>query len=124
MLDIFSDAYRTEALAFIDKTLDNVADLPPNLSWKNREVVALVADVRSLLVSGVLVPGGFTREPVCTCPSGDGSLRWPCPVHPPADSTDSDEAARVARVDAANRRTAERLARTHPQSSDRGSSDG
>lgn len=20
----------------------------------------------------------------CTCPSGDGSLRWPCPVHPPA----------------------------------------
>ncbi len=19
--------------------------------------------------------------PVCTCPSGDGSLRWPCPVH-------------------------------------------
>ena len=21
------------------------------------------------------------RAPVCTCPSGDGSLRWPCPVH-------------------------------------------
>ncbi|HDZ0612614.1 TPA: DUF551 domain-containing protein [Klebsiella pneumoniae] len=21
-------------------------------------------------------------EPVCTCPSGDGSLRWPCQVHP------------------------------------------
>ncbi|MCX2315279.1 DUF550 domain-containing protein [Klebsiella quasipneumoniae] len=21
-------------------------------------------------------------EPVCTCPSGDGSLHWPCPVHP------------------------------------------
>ncbi|WP_223272898.1 hypothetical protein [Klebsiella pneumoniae] len=20
--------------------------------------------------------------PVCTCPSGDGSLHWPCPVHP------------------------------------------
>lgn len=19
----------------------------------------------------------------CTCPSGDGSLRWPCPKHPP-----------------------------------------
>ncbi|OQS33239.1 hypothetical protein [Chromobacterium haemolyticum] len=19
----------------------------------------------------------------CTCPSGDGSLRWPCPRHPP-----------------------------------------
>lgn len=22
------------------------------------------------------------ETPVCTCPSGDGSLRWPCPVHP------------------------------------------
>lgn len=21
----------------------------------------------------------------CTCPSGDGSLRWPCPKHPPAE---------------------------------------
>jgi Lar family restriction alleviation protein len=21
-------------------------------------------------------------EVVCTCPSGDGSLRWPCPAHP------------------------------------------
>jgi hypothetical protein len=20
---------------------------------------------------------------LCTCPSGDGSLRWPCPSHPP-----------------------------------------
>lgn len=23
----------------------------------------------------------------CTCPSGDGSLRWPCPVHPPSMHT-------------------------------------
>ncbi len=23
-------------------------------------------------------------DPTCTCPSGDGSLRWPCPKHPPA----------------------------------------
>ncbi|QXH44231.1 hypothetical protein KSS93_15130 [Pseudomonas xanthosomatis] len=21
----------------------------------------------------------------CTCPSGDGSLRWPCPAHPPEE---------------------------------------
>lgn len=20
----------------------------------------------------------------CSCPSGDGSLRWPCPAHPPS----------------------------------------
>jgi hypothetical protein len=23
------------------------------------------------------------NTPTCTCPSGDGSLRWPCPAHPP-----------------------------------------
>ena len=22
-------------------------------------------------------------DSTCTCPSGDGSLRWPCPQHPP-----------------------------------------
>ncbi|MGR3991434.1 hypothetical protein [Pseudomonas sp. 1121_17] len=35
---------------------------------------------------------GYRRKPpqppeekVCSCPIGDGSLRWPCPVHPPAE---------------------------------------
>ncbi|EPH2707862.1 hypothetical protein [Klebsiella pneumoniae] len=27
-------------------------------------------------------PAMLQENPVCTCPSGDGSLRWPCPVHP------------------------------------------
>ena len=26
----------------------------------------------------------------CTCPGGDGSLRWPCPVHPPGVRLDPD----------------------------------
>ncbi|NHC62740.1 hypothetical protein [Paenalcaligenes suwonensis] len=25
----------------------------------------------------------LTPDTQCTCPSGNGSLRWPCPVHPP-----------------------------------------
>ncbi|AOJ81174.1 hypothetical protein WS86_11510 [Burkholderia savannae] len=33
--------------------------------------------------------------PTCTCPSGDGSLRWPCPMHPPrrtsAELTNDDK---------------------------------
>lgn len=28
-------------------------------------------------------PFGWTTR-ACSCPSGDGSLRWPCLVHPPA----------------------------------------
>lgn len=27
-----------------------------------------------------VVPEAFA--PVCSCPSGDGSLRWPCQAHP------------------------------------------
>lgn len=26
-----------------------------------------------------------TRSPQCSCPSGDGPLRWPCPQHPTGD---------------------------------------
>ncbi|HBO2978526.1 TPA: hypothetical protein L4R63_005781 [Pseudomonas aeruginosa] len=28
----------------------------------------------------------MTKANECTCPSGDGSLRWPCPVHPPTNT--------------------------------------
>ena len=27
-------------------------------------------------------------DSTCTCPSGDGSLRWPCPQHPPTPDVD------------------------------------
>ncbi|MGU0850833.1 hypothetical protein ACSET1_12450 [Pseudomonas aeruginosa] len=29
----------------------------------------------------------------CTCPSGDGSLRWPCPKHPAVEQAGGDERA-------------------------------
>ncbi|OQS36116.1 ead/Ea22-like family protein [Chromobacterium haemolyticum] len=29
-------------------------------------------------------PAHCAEKPRCTCPSGDGSLRWPCPRHPPS----------------------------------------
>lgn len=35
-------------------------------------------------------------SPVCTCPSGDGSLRWPCPVHPGNSPVVPDGMERVA----------------------------
>ncbi|MCS8292504.1 hypothetical protein N0517_10785 [Pseudomonas aeruginosa] len=28
---------------------------------------------------------------ICTCPSGDGSLRWPCPKHPAVEQAGGDE---------------------------------
>ncbi|HCG1164649.1 TPA: hypothetical protein NJG37_000980 [Pseudomonas aeruginosa] len=30
----------------------------------------------------------MTESKICTCPSGDGSLRWPCPKHPAVDQAD------------------------------------
>ncbi len=48
----------TETLAYVDKTVDNVADLPTDLPWSNAEVVRMLDDVRSLLITGRVVPHG------------------------------------------------------------------
>ncbi|HHW2431479.1 TPA: hypothetical protein ACUUDD_003721, partial [Pseudomonas aeruginosa] len=34
----------------------------------------------------------------CTCPSGDGSLRWPCPAHPAVEQAGGDERAAFERA--------------------------
>ncbi|MFU4800975.1 hypothetical protein O0072_12205 [Pseudomonas aeruginosa] len=34
----------------------------------------------------------------CTCPSGDGSLRWPCPAHPAVEQAGGDERAEFERA--------------------------
>ncbi|HCF3389128.1 TPA: hypothetical protein NIC27_001534 [Pseudomonas aeruginosa] len=35
----------------------------------------------------------MTESKICTCPSGDGSLRWPCPKHPAVEQAGGDERA-------------------------------
>lgn len=35
----------------------------------------------------------MTESKICTCPSGDGSLRWPCPAHPAVERAGGDERA-------------------------------
>jgi hypothetical protein len=46
-----------EALAFVDKTLDNIADDDPVMaSWRNEEIVRMLEDIRSLLVTGKVTP--------------------------------------------------------------------
>lgn len=54
-----------ETLAYVDKSLDNVADLDPDLTWTNTEVIQVLEDIRSLLVTGNITPGMFeqTRSP-------------------------------------------------------------
>lgn len=39
------------------------------------------------------VPQANAEQPQeCSCPSGDGSLRWPCPKHPPLPVAITDKA--------------------------------
>lgn len=35
----------------------------------------------------------MTESKICTCPSGDGSLRWPCPAHPAEQAGGGERAA-------------------------------
>ena len=53
------------------------------------------------LVSEVL--GCVPVEPVCSCPSGDGSLRWPCAVHPPEAPVERREVDVLAELRAIRR---------------------
>jgi len=50
---------RIEALAYVDKSIDNVADMPPEMIWENREVIQMLEDIRSLLVTGQIMPAEF-----------------------------------------------------------------
>ncbi|MBG2633846.1 DUF551 domain-containing protein [Klebsiella michiganensis] len=58
-----------EAAADLLATLD---DYPEQLVPINRKS-SVVRALRAAMLPAA---------PACTCPSGDGSLRWPCPVHP------------------------------------------
>lgn len=50
---------RLEALAYVEKSLDNVGDMPSEMPWENREVVSMLEDIRALLITGQVVPGPF-----------------------------------------------------------------
>ena len=51
---------------------DAVNDLTCN--WSYQHTRAVIA---------AMTPTPQVVDSTCTCPSGDGSLRWPCPQHPP-----------------------------------------
>ncbi|EOE1570492.1 DUF551 domain-containing protein [Klebsiella pneumoniae] len=58
------------------------------LAWDGVKVEPLYRHAQPLPVA--------PDSPVCTCPSGDGSLRWPCPVHPGNSPVVPDGMERIA----------------------------
>lgn len=59
------------ALAFVDKTIDNIAH--GEHGWSNRQVVSLLDDIRSLILRGEVTPVRY-----CDCRVGGGVA---CTVH-------------------------------------------
>lgn len=66
--------------------------IPNTLSMYAVDAVAAIAEVKGWNACRAAM---LQASPVCTCPSGDGSLRWPCPVHP-GNSPAIPDAARDA----------------------------
>ncbi|MHC1939310.1 hypothetical protein ACYP3S_10435 [Klebsiella pneumoniae] len=52
--------------------------IPNTLSMYAVDAVAAIAEVKGWNACRAAM---LQASPVCTCPSGDGSLRWPCSVH-------------------------------------------
>ncbi len=69
------------ALAAMDSkpVVPDEKPMPNSLSMYAVDAVAAIAEVRGWNACRSAM---LQASPVCTCPSGDGSLRWPCPVHP------------------------------------------
>jgi hypothetical protein len=48
-----------------------------------RQLWAEQVEINQRLTAALSAPQPTELTQVCTCPSGDGSLLWPCPTHPP-----------------------------------------
>ncbi len=64
-------------IAMIDAAMAEMRNVHPPLTR---------SDCRRLIRAALAAPAPEAR---CTCPSGDGSLRWPCPDHPPRHQVDA-----------------------------------
>lgn len=78
VLSLLADLERAEAelKKIRDLELDVRGKLAAQLKCWHRLTGVEAEELVALYTAPVAQQG-------CTCPSGDGSLRWPCPVHPP-----------------------------------------
>lgn len=51
----------------------------------------ITADANWIVVGPLYLAAAPQPPEACTCPSGDGSLRWPCPQHPPEEDSNPAE---------------------------------
>ena len=59
--------------------------IPKRLAEKCHELFKVaLSTMRAAAPASPAQAASLPVAPTCSCPSGDGSLRWPCDVHPPA----------------------------------------
>lgn len=65
-----------------------------NAAWSYAKCYRNMLDAQPLAVaiSPEVLQAWLTRD-ICTCSSGDGSLRWPCPMHSPTTAAKPPRAA-------------------------------
>lgn len=78
--------FRAELVDFATASIQDVwKDVPGGVDAETLAQNVVGAQEFAWISRGFpVVPDEPSEE--CTCPSGDGSLRWPCPTHPPAPS--------------------------------------
>lgn len=68
-------------LTMLDSADDAIRDFPRPISRYETPLAPKIAYWMAMIAAAPEPP----KPAQCTCPSGDGSLRWPCPVHPPGE---------------------------------------
>ena len=69
--------------------LDPKQQMPRTVICQGQELDAVIDAVLATQETNPVTADPNTSQttpPVCSCPSGDGSLRWPCIVHPPKEA--------------------------------------
>lgn len=71
-----------DAFQKLSDALDEIENTLPTEDIDRPEVFLAWSAMPRAALKSLLQAQQAPVSPVCTCPSGDGSLRWPCPVHP------------------------------------------
>ena len=72
-----------EALEHLRSIVADPRLLPRRKEWiSGQQYSYVLLEEVEAIVDDACRAAMLPAAPACTCPSGDGSLRWPCPVHP------------------------------------------
>ncbi len=103
-VDPVVEKVREALLARSQLGIKKYGDTLHNMDYSEREILQHAIeesmDLSNYLMARIMKIDSQVK--VCTCPSGDGSLRWPCPQHPPLAAPISEDAGKGETAKAAH----------------------